>query len=99
MKKISLIILMVPFILVSCKKEHGLSLKTLAKKHAVTFNVTNFKQSHGAFALRIKSSHLASDTLANLAGYIDLLYYVIRDSNNTVIKTIVQDSTMANMGV
>ena len=90
---------MVPFILVSCKKEHGLSLKTLAKKHAVTFNVTNFKQSHGAFALRIKSSHLASDTLANLAGYIDLLYYVVRDSNNTVIKTIVQDSTMANMGV
>ncbi|HZX58676.1 MAG TPA: hypothetical protein VFE54_08120 [Mucilaginibacter sp.] len=99
MKKISLIIFLVPFILVSCKKEHGLSLKTQAKKHAVTFNVSNFKQNHGAFALRTKGGHLASDTLANLAGYIDVLYYVVQDSNNTVIKTIVQDSTMANLGV
>jgi hypothetical protein len=102
MKKLLFILMMAPFILFSCKKEHGLSLKTsAAKKYAVTIRVANFTLKHTNYALRTKAIHLASssDTLTNLASYVDKLYYVVLDSNFNVVKTIAQDSTMANMGV
>jgi hypothetical protein len=94
MKKLLFTLSMVPFILFSCKKEHGLSMKTSAKKYAVNIQVANFTAKHSAFALRTKGSHLASsDTLTNLSGYIDQFYYVVVDGNNNWVKTIVQDST------
>jgi hypothetical protein len=101
MKKLLFILLIAPVVLFSCKKEHGLSLKTVAaKKYAVKINVTNFSLKHTNYALRTDVTHPAggSDTITNLASYADQLYYVVLDSNFSVVKTIVQDSTMANMG-
>ncbi len=95
MKKLLFILSMVPFILFSCKKEHGLSIKaSSAKKYAVHIQVANFTTKQSAFALRTKRSQLASsDTLTDLSGYIDQFYYVVIDSTLNLVKTIVQDST------
>ena len=103
MKKALFLLVITAIISPSCKKEHGLTIKvSSAKKYAVHIQVANFTVSHANFALRTKGSHLASssDTLTNLASYIDLLYYVVMDQNTwNVIKIIPQDSTMANMGM
>jgi hypothetical protein len=96
MKKTLFLLAIAAIIFTSCKKEHGLTTKALsAKKYAVNIQVTNFTTSHANFALRTKGSHLASssDTLTDLASYIDLFYYVVLDSNYHWVKTIVQDST------
>jgi hypothetical protein len=100
MKKLIYILLIAPFLLFSCKKERGFSAKQPAsKKYAITVNVANFTQKQGTFALRKGSAHLAStDTITNLNGYIDEVAYVVVDTNFAVIKTIRQDSTMANLG-
>jgi hypothetical protein len=101
MKKTLLLLAIAATIFSSCKKEHGLTTKvSSAKKYAVHIQVANFTVSHANFALRTKGSHLASssDTLTNLASYVDRLYYVVVDSNFKWVKTIAQDSTMANMG-
>lgn len=100
MKKLLYILLIAPFLLFSCKKERGVSAKTSAsKKYAVTLNVANFTQKQTTFALRRGAAHLAStDTITNLNNYVDELAYVVIDSNFAVVKTIRQDSTMANMG-
>ncbi len=103
MKKTLSLITIAAIIFSSCKKEHGLTIKaTSAKKYAVNIRVANFTLSHTNFALRAKGSHLASpsDTLTNLASYIDQFYYLVLDNTNyNVIKMIAQDSTMANMGM
>ena len=102
MKKTLFLLAIAAIIFSSCKKEHGLSTKTSsAKKYAVNIQVANFTVSHANFALRTKASHLASssDTLTNLASYVDQLYYVVDDNNFHWVKTIAQDSTMANMGM
>jgi len=101
MKKTLFLLTIAAIIFSSCKKEHGLTTKaSSAKKYAVNIRVANFTVSHGNFALRTKASQLASssDTLTNLASYVDRLYYVVVDSNFKWVKTIAQDSTMANMG-
>jgi hypothetical protein len=100
MKKIQYILLIAPFLFFSCKKEHGFSVKSPSlKKYAVTINVANFTQKKATFSLRRGASHLAStDTITNLNGYIDELGYVVIDTNFAVVKTIRQDSTMANLG-
>jgi hypothetical protein len=102
-KKTLFLLAIAAIIFSSCKKEHGLSTKiSSVKKYAVHIQVANFTVSHANFTLRTKASHLASssDTLTNLASYIDLLYYVVMDQNTwRVIKIITQDSTMANMGM
>ena len=75
MKKALFLLSIATAIFYSCKKEHGLNEKTSSvKKYAVNIQVANFKTSHGNFALRTKASHLASssDTLTNLASYVDL---------------------------
>ena len=102
MKKTLFLVAIAAIILSSCKKEHGLTIKTSSvKKYAVNIQVANFKTTHGNFALRTKGSHLASssDTLTNLASYIDQFYYIVLDNNYNIIKMIAQDSTMANMGM
>jgi hypothetical protein len=100
MKRLLYISLIAPFLLFSCKKERGFSAKApVSKKYAITVNVANFTQKQGTFALRRGGVHLAStDTITNLNGYIDELAYVVIDSNFAVVKTIRQDSTMANLG-
>jgi len=91
-----------PLFLFSCRKERGpvTGFKgQSAKRHAVTINVNNFKLTHGSFALRHKSSTLASgDTITNIASYVDRLAYVVLDSAFNPVKMISQDSTSANMG-
>ncbi len=102
MKKTLFLVAIAAIIMSSCKKEHGLTIKaSSAKKYAVHIQVANFTVSHANFALRTKGSYLASssDTLTNLASYVDLLYYVVLDGNYKIVKTIVQDSTMANIGM
>ena len=102
MKKTLFLLAIAAAIFYSCKKEHGLNVKTLsAKKYAINIRVANFTTSHGNFALRTKASHLASssDTVTNLASYVDLFYYVVMDRSLHTIKIITQDSTMANMGM
>jgi len=96
MKKTLFLVAIAAIIFTSCKKEHGLTAKTSsAKKYAVNIQVANFKTTHGNFALRTKASHLASssDTLTDLASYVDLFYYVVIDSTLNLVKTIEQDST------
>src|ERR1700739_4016639 len=96
MKKTLFLVAIAAIIFSSCKKEHGLTTKTSSqKKYAVNIQVSNFTTSHANFALRTKGSHLASssDTLTDLASYVDLLYYVVLDGNYNIVKTIVHDST------
>jgi hypothetical protein len=95
MKKTLFLVAIAAIIFSSCKKEHGLTTKTSStKKYAVNIQVSNFTASHANFALRTKGSHLASsDTLTDLASYVDLLYYVVLDGNYKIVKTIVYDST------
>jgi len=102
MKKTLFLLAIAAIIMSSCKKEHGLTTKaSSAKKYAVNIRVANFTVSHANFALRTKGSHLASssDTLTNLACYIDQFYYIVMDNNYNIIKMIARDSTMANMGM
>jgi len=102
MKKTLFLLALGAIIFSSCKKEHGLTTKTSsAKKYAVNIQVANFTVSHANFALHTKASHLtsSSDTLTNLASYVDQLYYVVLDNNLQWVKTIAQDSTMACMGM
>ena len=103
MKKSLFLLAIAAIIFSSCKKEHGLTIKaSSAKKYAVHIQVANFTASRANFALRTKGSHLASssDTLTNLASYIDQFYYLVLDNTNyNIIKMIAQDSTMANMGM
>ncbi len=97
MKKSLSLIAIAAIIFYSCKKEQGLTTKAPSvKKYAVHIQVTNFTVNHANFALRTKGSHLASssDTLTDLASYVDLFYYVVLDPATLhVVKTIVQDST------
>lgn len=100
MKRSLYILLIAPLFLFSCKKERGFSIKgPSAKKHTVTVTITNFTQKQTTFALRHKLANLASsDTITNLASYVDQLGYVVLDSNFNPVKKIMQDSTTANMG-
>jgi len=102
MKRSLYILLIAPLFMFSCKKDRGpvnFIKGTSAKKHAVTVSVTNFRLTRGTFALRHKLSTLASsDTLANIASYVDQLSYVVLDSAFNPVKKISQDSTSANMG-
>jgi hypothetical protein len=87
-------------VLFSCKKEHTASTNPSAKKYKVTFNVSNFTAVQNSFAVRHAGSNLASDTITNLSGYLDVLYYEVYDNNGIAVQApMMQDSTMSNMGM
>ena len=99
MKKAAFLLAMMTMIFFSCKKDHSASTIPSGKKYQVTFNVLNFQSKQSSLALRT-GSHLASgDTLTNLNGYLDVLYYVVYSSDGHAIRMpLMQDSTMSNMG-
>jgi hypothetical protein len=99
MKKILFVAFIIPLFFLSCKKDQSGLKNYSTKKYPVVFNVTNFVQKQGSFALRHSGHTLASsDTVTNLSSYLDVLYYVVLDDHNNPVKEKYQDSTMANMG-
>lgn len=100
MKKILYILLTAPLLVFSCKKEHSASPVTHSQKLCkVAFNVANFQQQGGTFALKPHVNSLRVDSLTSPNTYLDVLYYVVFDSNQSPVKEKYQDSTMANMGM
>jgi hypothetical protein len=99
MKQTLLLIAIAAMLFFSCKREHSASTTPAGKKYKVTFNVSNFaalQQSN--FAVR-HGSNLASDTITNLSGYLDVLYYDVYNNNVIAVQPPgMQDSTMSNMG-
>ena len=100
MKKLIFLLIIIPFILFSCKKVHSGSPSPSGKKYKVTFNVSNFSQRQGTFSSKVRVNALSSDTITNLNGYLNLLYYEAYNNFGRAENhpPIVQDSTMANMG-
>jgi hypothetical protein len=100
MKKALLLPALAAMLFFSCKKDHSASTSPSGKKYRVTFNVSNFTAAQSSFAVRHGGNSLASDTITNLSGYLDVLYYQVSDnSGNAVGPPIMQDSTMSNMGI
>jgi hypothetical protein len=97
MKKTLLILLAVPIFIFSCKKDNSATNK-LAKKYKVSFNVTNFVSKQGAFAIRRNTGSSAA-ALPSLNTYFDVLHYIVYDDLHNTLEDVVQDSTMANMGM
>ncbi len=98
MKKTLLILLTVPIFLFSCKKDNSATNKA-AKKYKVNFNVTNFVNKQGAFALKRHPGTSTAAALPSLNTYFDVLHYVVVDQFHSTLEDVVQDSTMANMGM
>jgi len=101
MKKILLLAVLPAVFLFSCKKEHS-TTRPPGKKYLVTLNAANTSFQQSSLALRLGGKHLAaSDTLANLNTYFDVLYCFIYPSTSPPDPAIhiMQDSTMSNMGV
>lgn len=98
MKKTLLILLMVPIFLFSCKKDNT-AISTTKKKYKVSFNVANFVSKQGAFALRRSIGSSSAAALPFLNTYFDVLHYVVVDQYHSTLEDVVQDSTMANMGM
>jgi len=100
MKKIIPLLLIAPLFLFSCKKDHSASSGPSGKKYPVTFNVTNFAQQKGVFAVsrQTTNSVKTDDVLTDVGGYLDVLYYYVYDNNNNFVHKIAQDSTMSNLG-
>jgi hypothetical protein len=102
MKKSLLIAAIAVSLFSACKREHTASTQPSGKKYQVSFNVTNFVQKQAAFALRHKAISLAAgDTLTNLSGYLDVLYYVVYGSDGHAVRMpLMQDSTnCSSMGM
>jgi hypothetical protein len=102
MKKLLLIAVIAVALISSCKREHSASTDPSGKKYKISFNVTNFVQKQSAFALRHNAINLAAgDTLTNLSGYLDVLYYIVYGSDGHAIRMpLMQDSTdCSSMGM
>ncbi|HWD87277.1 MAG TPA: hypothetical protein VG367_04055 [Mucilaginibacter sp.] len=84
----------------ACKREHSSSVSPSAKKYKVSFHIANFTQKQTNFALRHGAHTLAlGDTITNLASYFNVLYLQVYRLDIPVNSLVVQDSTMANMGM
>jgi hypothetical protein len=84
----------------SCKKDHFNSPAPGTKQYQVSFNVAGFSQTVAPFvtnATRKKMTSLAAVT-DTLAQHIDVLYYVVYDSNNVPVRSYKQLSGSAGFG-
>ena len=98
MKKILLLFAIAGMFLFACKKEHSSTTSPLGKKYKVSFNVTNFAQQHTGFSL---GHHPAVNALGDTVSVkaLNLLYFYVFDSNGNRVTRVIQDSTMADMGM
>jgi hypothetical protein len=101
MKKALFIPIIAALFLFACKREHSQSIAPSTKKYKVSFHISNFTQKQGNFALKRNPRTLAlGDTITNLSSYLDVLYFQVYDQlDHAVNALVVQDSTMANMGM
>ena len=101
MKKTLLLSVLADMCLFSCKKDHSASTSLSAKKYKVTFNVTNFHtKSKRPSPSGTKPVTWLIPTMANPGDYPDVPYCVVYDTDGSFsVRTVIQDSTMANMGM
>jgi len=99
MKKFLFGLMLVCIVMASCKKEHSKDPGTNKTTHKVVLNV-GFSRSTVIFesnSLKINSlKENAADTA--LTNYVEVLYYVVYDSNGNIVHTIKQLSTDSNFG-
>ena len=100
MKKTLYLLLIAPLLLFSCKKEHSVPPVIHSPKlYRVAFNIANFQQQVKAFAIKQHANSLDVNSLTSPGAFLDVLYYVVFDSNQNPVKEKYQDSTMSNMGM
>jgi hypothetical protein len=103
MKKALLLFAVTAVLFFSCKKEHITAINPIVKKYKVAFNVANFSQYRANFAVgqhgltvMAVSQHSLADSVVGISSYLDVLYYLVFDSNGNYIKSMSQDSTMCD---
>lgn len=92
MKKIISILITASVLLSACKKEHHIKMDT-SDIQKVTFQV-GFSQTDGSFETNLKLA--AADT--SVTNNINMLYYMVFDSNGRLIHNVSQKITDANFG-
>ena len=96
MKKTILLMVLSGLFIFGCKKKDDvLSLESTGKFKA-TFSVSDFEISAGTLG-KASSTSAVGDTLKNHSKY--LYYFIYNTSTNSLVKSIIQTSTMANFGI
>ncbi|WP_295792240.1 hypothetical protein [Mucilaginibacter sp.] len=99
MKKAILLLLVAVAFCSSCKKDQKKGPATPPKTYKVNFNVSDFTQILvGQSTNTPHTDGLKTNTTPPLSSYIDVLYYYVINSNNTLVRSLEQLSDASNFG-